>query len=71
MQYDELTHEQKNQLAGAYLCQLADDGKFAEVMGVDYDALSYGDMADAIDLVPSDVLEQEYGSVCFTEDDFF
>ena len=71
MRYDELTHEQKNQLAGAYLCRLADEGTFAEVVGVDYDAPSWGDMMNAIDLVPSDVLEREYGSVCFTEDDFF
>lgn len=71
MEYSELTDYQKTQLAGDYLVRLADDGRFAEVMGVDYDAPSYGDMGNALDLVPADVMEMEFGSYVFTEDDFF
>ena len=71
MTFDELSIDQRAQLAGDYLCRLADEGVFAETMGVDYDAPSWGDMGNAIDLVPSDVLEREYGSTIFTEDDFF
>lgn len=70
MTYDELTEEQKALVAGDYLCRLADEGAFAEVMGVDYDAPSWGDIANALYLVPQDVLEREYEGVCFSEDDF-
>ena len=71
MTYDELTYDQKNCLAGAYLCKLADEGTFAKVMGVDYDAPSWGDMADALEIVPDDVMRREYGGMVFGEDDFF
>ena len=70
MGYDELTVEQKSFLAQAYLCKLADEGTFAEVMGVDYDAPSWGDLASALELVPEDVLVNEYGDDVFSEDDF-
>ena len=70
MEYSELTERQKTQLAGDYLVRLADEGVFAEVMGVDYDAPSYGDMAEALSLVPEDVMEREFGGISFTEDDF-
>ena len=70
MDYDELTVEQKQLLAQAYLCMLADEGTFAEVMGVDYDAPSWGDLASALELVPEDVLVNEYGDDVFSEDDF-
>lgn len=71
MRYEELTEEQKTQLAGDYLVRLADEGVYAEVMGADHDAPSYGEMMEALKLVPEDVLEREYGGVVFGEDDFF
>ena len=71
MTYDELTYDQKNMVAGAYLCRLADEGVYAEVMGVDWDAPSWGEMGNALELVPDDVMRREYGDVIFTEDDFF
>jgi len=70
MDYEELTVEQKSLLAQAYLCKLADEGTFAEVMGVGYDAPSWSDLASALELVPEDVLAHEYGDVVFSEDDF-
>ena len=70
MTYDELNTRQKHFLAEAYLCKLADEGVFAEVMGVDYDAPGYRDLANALELVPEDVLAREYGDYVFTEDDF-
>ena len=70
MEYGELTVEQKGFLAQAYLCKLADEGTFAEVMGVDYDAPSWGDLASALELVPEDGRANEYGNDVFTEDDF-
>jgi hypothetical protein len=47
------------------------EGTFAEVMGVDYDAPSYGDLANADEIVPDDVIFREYEGVCFVPDDFF
>ena len=70
MTYDELNTRQKHFLAEAYLCKLADEGVYAEVMGVDYDAPGYRDLANALKLVPEDVLSREYGDCVFTEDDF-
>ena len=48
MTYDELSTEQKHFLAESYLCRLADEGVYAEVMGVDYDTPGYRDLADAL-----------------------
>lgn len=70
MTFDELNTRQKHFLAEAYLCKLADEGVYAEVMGVDYDAPGYRDLSNALELVPEDVLAREYDGVFFTEDDF-
>lgn len=67
--YD-LNPEQINELAGAYLSRLADEGAFREIVGVDYDEPSYSDLARASEIVPFDVLEREYGGTEFTDDDF-
>lgn len=66
----ELNPEQINELAGNYLSRLADEGAFSEIVGVDYDAPTWDDMARASEIVPFDVLEREYGSTEFTDDDF-
>lgn len=71
MTYDELTYDQKNQLAGDYLCRLADEGTYAEVMGVTWDAPSWDEMGCALELVPDDVMRREYEGYCFGEDDFW
>lgn len=71
MTIKDLSKDQLHELKECYLMKLADEGTFAEVMGVDYDAPSYGDLADADEIVPDDVIEREYEGVCFVEDDFF
>ena len=71
MTIKELSKDQLHELKERYLMKLADEGTFAEVMGVDYDAPSYGDLANADEIVPDDVIEREYEGVCFVEDDFF
>jgi len=48
------------QLKQQYLCELADCGEFAEVVGRDYDAPSWGDLADADEIVPDDVILRRY-----------
>lgn len=71
MTFDELNEEQLQQLAERYLIALADEGVYAEVMGVDWDVPSYGEIAQALSLVPHDVLAANYDGIEFTEDDFF
>lgn len=71
MYYEDLNENQKHQLAEAWLCELVDLGIYAEVMGVDWDEPSWGELANASELVPEDVLEEKYGGTVFTEDDFF
>ena len=66
----ELNREQLIQLKQNYLVQLADEGLFAEMFGVDYDAPSWGDMANADELVPDDVIFEHYRDSRFVKDDF-
>lgn len=66
----ELTREQLTELKGNYLIDLANEGSFAEVVGVDYDFPSWGDMANADEIVPDDVIYEQYGGVEFVEEDF-
>lgn len=70
MTVSELTREQLIQLKQDYMVQLADCGEFAEVMGVDYDEPSYGDLADADEIIPDSVIYEHYGDISFDEDDF-
>ena len=70
MTVSELTREQFIQLKQDYMVQLADCGEFAEVMGVDYDEPSYGDLADADELIPDSVIYEHYGDISFVEEDF-
>ena len=71
MTIKELSREQMHELKEAYLTKLADDGTFAEVLGVDYDEPSYGDLANADEIVPDDVIFREYDGIDFVNDDFF
>lgn len=65
----ELNRDQLIQLKQNYLCQLADEGCYAEVRGVDYDEPSYDDLMLADDIVPDDVIFRNYDGY-FTEEDF-
>lgn len=70
MTVHELNRDQLVQLKQDYLCQLADCGEFAEIVGVDYDEPSWKDLADADEIVPDDVIFRNYDDVYFTEEDF-
>ena len=71
MTIKELSKDQLHELKEIYLMKLADEGTFAEVMDVDYDEPSYGDLSNADDIVPDDVIFREYDGIDFVEDDFF
>lgn len=67
--YD-LTRDQLAELKANYLCRLADEGTFAEMLGVDYNEPSWGDLANADEIVPDDVIFEEYAATDFVEEDF-
>ena len=67
----QLSREQIVELKGNYLTQLADEGTFSEVLGVDYDEPSYWDLANADEIVPDCVIFKNYDGVDFVNDDFF
>lgn len=71
MNVHDLTREYLVQLKERYLIELANEGTFAQVMNVDYDSPSYYDMIHADELVPDDVIFNEYEGVNFVEDDFY
>ena len=71
MNVRELSREQMHELKEAYLTKLADEGTFAEVLGVDYDEPSYEDFSNADDIVPDDVMFREYDGIDFVSNDFF
>lgn len=72
MYYDvtELSREQLIELKQRYLIELADEGKFAEVGGVDYDYPDWDDLANADVTVPNDVIFRQYEGFSFVPDDF-
>ena len=67
----ELTRDEMRELKERYLIELANEGRYAEVLGVDWDAPSWGEMAEADAIVPDDVIFEQYGHISFVEDDFF
>ena len=71
MDVRELSREQLVELKGNYLTQLANEGIYASVLNVDYDAPSYWDLANADEIVPDDVVFTEYEGIDFVPDDFF
>ena len=71
MDVRELNRDQMIELKQRYLEQLADEGSYAEVMGVDYDEPSYWDVAMADEIVPDDVIFRAHEGVSFVPDDFF
>ena len=71
MDVRELNKDQMLELKQRYLNQLADEGNYAEVLGVDYDEPSYWDLAHADEIVPDDVIFRQYEGVLFVPDDFF
>lgn len=71
MDVRDLSRDELVSLKTAYLVQLANEGLFAEIVGVDYDAPSYDDMANADDIVPDDVIFDYYSGVDFCEEDLW
>lgn len=71
MNVHELSREQLTELKQNYLAQLADEGTYAEILGVDYDYPSWYDCANADEIVPDCIIFRAYEGVLFVSDDFF
>ena len=71
MTVDQLTRDQVIELKQAYMGELVNEGKFAETFGVEYDEPSWGDLANADELVSDAVVEEHYAGIDFVSDDFF
>lgn len=71
MTVTELTRDRLIQLKENYMIELVNEGTFAEVMGVDYDAPSWGDIFGADELIPDNVIFEHYAGTYFVEDDFW
>ena len=71
MDVTELNRSQLESLKCDYMIRLADEGSFAEVVGRDYDYPAWGDLSDADEIVPDDVVFREFEGVDFVEEDFF
>lgn len=67
----ELSRDQLVELKGNYMAELVNEGAFAEVMGRDYDEPSYGDYADADEIISDEFIFEHYGHYDFCNDDFF
>lgn len=66
-----MTRDELTELKGNYLVELANEGRFAEVMGRNYDFPDWDDVLNADKYVPDDVIFREYEGVGFVKDDFF
>lgn len=70
MDVTELSREQIIELKRDYLVRLADEGCYSEVVGVEWDEPTYSELAAADEIVPDDVIFENYADTVFCEDDF-
>ena len=71
MDVRDLTREQLIELKQDYMAELVNEGTFAEVMNRDYNEPSYGDLADADEIISDDLIFDHYAGTDFVNDDFF
>ena len=70
MKVTELNRDQLLELKWGYLTRLADEGRFAETFGKDYNEPSWGDLYGADDLVSDETIFAIYEGTYFVNDDF-
>lgn len=66
MNVTELSREQLIELKQTYLTELEDCGEHEDVIGV-----SWGELANADELVSDDIIFDKYAGIIFTDDDFW
>lgn len=67
----ELTREQLCELKERYMIMAAEQGDYSELFGVTWDFPSWGEIAMCDELVPDEVIFENYELYTFGEDDFF
>ena len=75
---DDCTREQVITLKGRYLIRLSDEGNLNAVLydrpeddeNPELSGVSFGELADADNLVSDETIWNEYGDTLFTEEDF-
>lgn len=67
----ELTRDELIELKQNYLIQLSDCGEYAEIMGVEWDAPSWGELAAADEIISDEIVFEHYSGIGFVEEDFF
>lgn len=70
MDVTELSREQLIELKQNYLCSLDDSGDYSEGFDVDHIGVSYSELLNADDIIPDDVVFDNYCGVIFCDDDF-
>ena len=71
MTVEELSRNQIIELKERYMIELAVSGEYAEVMNVSWDNPSLGEIAEADNLIPDDIILERYQDTVFSEDDFY
>lgn len=71
MDVHDLSREQLIELKQRYLTMLADEGSYAEILDCDHDEPSHWDLANADEIVPDEVIFNNFDGTYFVEDDFF
>jgi|P1105metagenome_2_1110788.scaffolds.fasta_scaffold00387_52 hypothetical protein len=71
MDVRELSRDQLIELKCQYMAELVNEGTFAEVMGVENNEPSYGDLAEADQNISDEFIFEHYNGVHFVNDDFF
>lgn len=71
MGVEELNRDQLIELKERYMIELANTGEYAEVMNVEWDYPSMGEIAGADFLIDDTIIIERYADTIFTKDDFF
>ena len=71
MDVRELSREQLIELKEHYMIELVNEGTYAEVMGVDWNEPSMGEIIAADELISDEVIFEHYAGYTFSDGDFF
>lgn len=66
-----LNKDQIHQLKESYFTELVNEGIFAETLGVEYDAPSWGDLANVDEIISDEVVMVLFDGIVFCEEDFW
>lgn len=66
----DLSRAQLVTLKQFYMAELVNEGAYAEIMGVEWDEPSWGELAEADKLIPDETVFEHYAGITFSDDDF-